>query len=436
MYRAGIYCRVSAEETNKEREYSNSIHSQIQMAEDYIAEHKDIVKVTIYVDDGVSGSHFDRQEFRRMLADIETGMINTVILKDISRLGREHIDTNYYLAKYFPERQIRVISLLDDYDSQKSVYDELLEIKTLLNDMYLRDTSRKIKTVIRAKRIQGEYTPKNPPFGYVKSKNVRNHLEIDAYAAGIVRKIFKMYLEGNGCTIIARVLNENHVPSPAKYKKEVLKTDYSWKVGKGLWTTSSVNGILINPIYTGAIVLRKYDKPSYKLNDRKQIPLEKRELIENAHAAIISKEEFDKAQTQRKNNRVPYFDNKGKVHKYAGLLFCGKCGTVMRKRFLPSHNDYDGYMCGFHRKMGRNYCELNHITFEKLDELMVFAVNQQLQKSIRFKETEKKSVFRQRTVTSKQLTREVLTEMVDKIYVYPEKQIDIWFKFAKPISET
>ena len=243
MYRAGIYCRVSIEEMGKEGEYSNSIHSQIQMAEDYIAEKGNITKTKIYADDGVSGSNFDRPGFRRMLADIELGVIDMVIVKDVSRLGREHIDTNYYLGKYFPERQVRVVSILDNYDSSVSTYDELLEIKTLLNDMYLRDTSNKIKTVIRAKRSMGEYTPKEPPFGYFKSKEVHNHLEIDPYASQIVRLIFQLYLSGKGCKSISTILNEEEIPSPAKYKKEVLKTDYAWNVGKGLWSSSTVVGI-------------------------------------------------------------------------------------------------------------------------------------------------------------------------------------------------
>ena len=158
MYQAGIYCRVSMEEKKKESEYSNSIHSQIQMARDYIAEWDDMEEKKVYADDGISGSDFERTEFRRMLADIELGMINTVIFKDISRLGREHIDTNYYLGKYFPKKQIRVISILDHYDSEVGIYNEMLEIKTVLDDMYLRDTSRKIRMAIQTKRSMGEYT--------------------------------------------------------------------------------------------------------------------------------------------------------------------------------------------------------------------------------------------------------------------------------------
>ena len=518
MYRAGIYCRVSIEEMGKEGEYSNSIHSQIQMAEDYIAEQGNITKTKIYADDGVSGSNFDRPEFRRMLADIELGVIDMVIVKDISRLGREHIDTNYYLGKYFPERQIRIVSILDNYDSKISTYDELLEIKTLLNDMYLRDTSKKIRTVIQSKRNAGEYTAGEAPFGYIKSKEIHNHLEIDPYASEIVKHIYQLYLSGKGCKSISTILNKDNIPSPAKYKKEVLKTDYAWNVGKGLWSPSTVAGILKNPVYTGAIVLRKFDKPSYKLKYRKQIPLEEKELVEGAHEAIISKEDFEEAQVIRKKNYVPYFDKNKEPHKYVGILFCGKCGTAMRKRYLASHEAYDGYMCGFHQKMGEKYCELNHITFEKLDELVVYAINQQLKhlkddlkqlekqylrdksgngisftkveaKINRNREYQKKAYeqfmdevlskeeylelkqmydaenqklqieinqrqkaernsqrtieettawlqrFGKKKITTKLLTRDVLVELIDKIYVFPEQEIDIYFKFANPLSE-
>ena len=161
MYQAGIYCRVSIEEIEKNNEYSNSIHSQLQMAEDYIKEHTDIQKTKVYIDDGVSGSHFNRPQFRRMLADIELGTINMIILKDVSRLGREHIDTNYYLGKYLPARNIRIVSILDNYDSSQNTYDELLEI--------------------------------------------------DPYAASIVSQIYQLYLSGKGSKSIATILNNEAI---------------------------------------------------------------------------------------------------------------------------------------------------------------------------------------------------------------------------------
>lgn len=513
MYQAGIYCRVSVEEQNKEGEYSNSIHSQIQMAQDYIAEQNDVTEVKVYADDGFSGSNFDRPEFRRMIADIELGTINMVIFKDVSRLGREHIDTNYYLGKYFPEKRVRVVSLLDSYDSVVSTYDELLEIKTLLNDMYLRDISSKIRTTVQTQRSMGQYTSKQPPFGYIKSETIHNYLEVDPYAAEVVKRIYSMYKNGFGYRSICHTLNEDQIPCPAKYKKEVLKNNYPWDVGKGLWTEATVRRILKDPLYTGAVVIRKFEKPSYKLKYKKPIPLENMELVPDAHEAIISKEDFDLVQQRKQRRQIPYFDRNKKKHKYVGLLFCGKCKTAMRKRYLPEQGGFVGYMCGFHQKMGKKYCELNFITFEKLDELVVFAINQQLkQMRMDFKKLEnqiekikpeldskvarlqakidrnteyRKQTYeqfmdevlskeeflelkqmyeneiqqyqseltelkneeqsRQETVnktktwlnnfsrkklTVKQLTRDVLVELIDKIYVYPDQKIDIYFKFA------
>lgn len=518
MYQAGIYCRVSVEELVKEGEYSNSIHSQIKMGEEYIEEQTDVALGATYLDDGVSGSNFDRSEFRRMLADIERGKINMVIIKDISRLGREHIDTNYYLGKYFPEKDIRIVSLLDHYDSIYGTYDEMMDIKTLMNDMHLRDTSKKIKSVIQTKRGMGEYTVKEPPYGYVKSKTVHNHLEIDPYAAEIVRRIYKMYLNGIGNTKTARILNEEGILCPSRYKKEVLETGYPYPTGRGLWSKSAINAILKNPVYTGAIVLRKTERPSYKLKYKKTIPLEERELCENAHEAIITKEQFDEVQQVLKQRRVPSLDRPTAPHKYSGLLFCGKCGYAMRKRYLESHNGYDGYMCGSHQLVGADYCELNHITFEILDELVAFAINQQI-KSVKdewkklsnevkrkgnesSKQQEKlkmkieknkeyskkayekymdevlsrneylnlKSVYEQENIqyqsewmrleekrkarqqtmdetvkwlekfqsgkiTEKQLTKEFLEELIEKINVYPDQQIEIFFRFGNPLEE-
>lgn len=517
MYQAGIYCRISIEELEKNGEYSNSIHSQLQMAEDYIEEHSDIQKSKVYIDEGVSGSHFNRPQFRRMLADIELGTINMIILKDVSRLGREHIDTNYYLGKYFPERNIRVISILDNYDSARNTYDELLEIKTLLNDMYLRDTSRKIKAAIKTKRSNGEYTYSEPPFGYRKSDIQRNHLEIDPYAADIVRQIYQLYLAGKGSRAIATILNQAAIPAPARYKKEVLKKEYPWNTGKGLWTASTVISILKNPIYTGTIVIHKFDKPSYKLKYRKLIPFQELELSENAHEPIISKEDFKRVQILRDANYAPYFDKNNEPHKYVGILYCGNCKTAMKKRYLSSRQNFDGYVCGFHQKMGKVYCSLNHISFEKLDELVAYAINeqikqiksellaarltyskgkkdvsstiihleadlskkrqylkkayeefmdeflskdeylelkrmyeqeiQQIQLTItQMKETEHQKEqnitaltswldqFSQEEITARHLTREFLTELINKIYIYPDQKIDICFTFSNPAN--
>ena len=166
----------------------------------------------------------------------------------------------------------------------------------------LETPPKKSKLQFRQKEPWENILRKNRPFGYVKSKTARNHLEVDAYAAEIVIRIYRMYLSGYGGTVISRILNEEQIPAPAKYKKEVLKNGYPWNVGKGLWTPATVRGILKNPVYTGAVVIRKFDKPSCKLKYRKAIPLEELELIPDAHEAIISKEEFAQGTADKKRS--------------------------------------------------------------------------------------------------------------------------------------
>jgi len=509
---------VSVEEIGREGTYSGSIHSQMEMGEEYIGGQQDVVLACFYQEDGASGSNYNRPEFRRMLADIELGKINMVIVKDISRLGREQIDTNYYLGKYFPERKVRVVSLLDQYDSLESMYDELMDIKILMHDLYVRDTSEKIKAVICAKRSMGEYTAKEPPYGYIKSATVHNHLEIDPYAAAVVKGIYKMYLSGFGYTAIARALNEDRVLCPSRYKKEVLKMDYPYSTGKGVWTKSAVRDILQNAVYMGAVILRKMEKPTYKLHYRRQIPVGERVLCENAHEAIISKEEFERVQKQRMETGNICFGKGAEPHKYADMLFCGKCGYAMQKRYLSSIRGYDGYMCGAHKTVGRAYCALNYIQFEKLDELVASTINlqikavilrweklnavlkkngyiftkkcteirQRIEKNKKYRkqayeqfmdgtlsrevylerkflyekemaryeceyarlrqEAEKReqsvdamSKFLEKArcgeIAKEQLERDFLRELIGKIFVYPERQIEILFRFKDPLRE-
>lgn len=379
-FRAGIYCRLSVEEKDKKEEYSSSIHAQIMLAEDFICRQKNVVKVQVYAGDGISGGNFRRAEFRRMLADIELGIINMVVVKDIFRLGREHIETSYYLGRYFPEKRVRVVSLMDRYDSEHGIYDDIMDIRILMNDMYIRDISEKIRASIRAKRISGEYTPGESPYGYVKSKTGRGHLEPDRYAAEIVRRIYGMYLKNKGCTAISHILNGEKIPLPAKYKKERLGEKYVRNPGRGLWTPDAVRRILKNPVYTGSVVINR-SGPGIRHIDRKKSFLSDGEMIKNAHEAIISEMDFLKTQEIMEQHRNLLFEKNRKPHKYAGILFCGKCGAVMRKRYLSSQNGFDGYVCGLHQQMGREYCELNQITFEKLDQLISYALSRQIERS-------------------------------------------------------
>lgn len=304
MGKAGIYCRVSKEEKNVKGENSSSILSQIEIINDYLKAHKNIEKGEVYIDDGYSGADFQRPGFLKMKEDIEGGRIDTVIVKDISRLGREHIDTGFYMEKYFPENRIRFISVLDFYDSRGGdINQEMLQIKTLINDMYMRDISKKVKSVIQMKRARGEYTQGQPPYGYVKSKEKHNHLEVEEYSGDVVKSIYEKYLAGKGYGEIAKELNEAGIVSPAAYKKKLLQVDYPYKVGSGIWSKSAVRDILTNPVYTGGVVDLKRKKISYKLKKQKTIPLSERKIYNGAHKPIVSHEDFMKVQILRRGKQ-------------------------------------------------------------------------------------------------------------------------------------
>lgn len=333
-YRAGIYCRISVKEEQcfAEEQADGSIRSQIRMAEDYIGGQDGILLSRVYADEGVSGSGFDRKNFRKMLSDIEAGIIDMVIVKDISRLGRDHIGTAYYLERYFPEKQIRVVSLLDHYDSAAGTYDELLQIRSLLNDMYLRDISGKISSAVRAKKNAGEYISGEAPFGYVKSRTRRGRLETDEAAAEIVRKIYRMYIGGMGCTAISRVLNDGQIPSPARYKKEVLENISERKTGRGIWTPSAVRDILSNPVYAGAAAERKSRRLSYKIPRRKRIPVSEQRIVPCSHDAVISAEEFRQVQQIRKERYSACFERNEKSRSRIAAAFGGEVSAPAAPR--------------------------------------------------------------------------------------------------------
>ncbi len=425
-FRAGIYCRISVEEAEKKDIYSNSIQTQMQMAEAYIEGQEDVQNAGTYVDDGVSGSSFTRPGFSRLLADIALEKINMIVVKDISRIGREHIFTGYYLGIYFPKRSVRVRSLLENYDSKENLYNEILDIKMLFNDMYLRDISLKTRSVIQMKRRMGEYTAKDAPYGYRKSKKFPNHLETDAYAAEVVRKICRMYLDGYGCTAISKNLNQEGILPPGRYKKEVLHMAYPYTTGRGVWTASSVNKILKNPVYTGAVVVKKTEKTSYKSEHRKEIPLSHRELCRAAHEPILEAQQFWQVQKIRENRKVSHLSIKQPSHKYTGLLYCGKCGYRMQKHYRNAQEGYDGYICSSYQTLGEKFCEQSFITFVLLDALVLFAIGQQVKHIENLEEVEEKIITKCNLIDEKRggiLQRKIEKKEKDCQEIY-EKYMD------------
>ncbi|MBS6396555.1 MAG: recombinase family protein [Clostridiales bacterium] len=315
---------------------SSSIGSQRELIRTFIREQPDIELYDIYVDDGFSGSNFDRPEFKRMISDIEAGRVNCVIVKDLSRFGRDYIEAGRYLQKIFPDLGVRFIALTDHYDSIRADTGEssiVLPVKNFINDSYCRDISTKVKSQLEVKRKNGECIAPFAVYGYRKSGADHNRLVVDEYAAENVRKIFAWKIEGVAVSEIADTLNRLGILSPKEYKKS-LGLHYNGGfsgTGTALWSSASVRRILTNEVYLGHLVQGKTEKVNYKVRKNTEKPKEEWIKVENTHEPVVPEDDFLIVQNLLKadGRKSP---ETGTVSPFAGLLFCGDCGEQMVRR--------------------------------------------------------------------------------------------------------
>lgn len=319
-YKVGIYIRLSKEDEEKEKySESESIQNQRTLLMQYIKENK-LNFIAEYVDDGVSGTSFDRPAFNKMIEDIEQGKINMVITKDLSRLGRNYVQSGYYTETYFPEHNVRYIAILDNIDTGlDSANNDIAPFKSILNEMYAKDTSKKINSVLQSKRKQGEYLG-TAPYGYKKDPENKYHLIKDEEAAEVVKTIFRMFLEGYGTMQIADYLSEQKIPIPSDYNKRNRGTK---SITYGLWAQSTVRFILSNEVYTGTVIQGKRKKISFKSNKFVDVPEEDWIRVPNMHEAIVSQEDYQRARKiieATKGSRNDVND-----YLFKGLLKCYDC---------------------------------------------------------------------------------------------------------------
>ncbi len=342
-YSVAIYVRLSKEDNEKAKggDASESIKNQTAMLINYVMEQK-LSLYRIYTDDGYSGTNTDRPAFQEMIQDIEDKKVNMVLTKDFSRFGRDRIAFGYYTERYFPENGIRYIAIADDYDNINGCNDSSAAIKSLFNEMHAADTSRKVTNIKRFKQKQGLFIGGKAPYGYMKSPNEKNKIIIDDYAAGIVRYIFKLALEGMSCRQIAVKLNDDNIPTPAQYAKINLsvKGPYS-----GRWSSERVSDMLQNEVYIGNMVQGRIRKVSYKSKKCKKLPREEWTVVENTHEPIIDKEAFKKVGElikSRNHTRSCTYD-----FPLKGLIFCHECGYPLgvMKRKLSGDKDVLYFVC-------------------------------------------------------------------------------------------
>jgi site-specific DNA recombinase len=325
---AALYMRLSKDDGDKVE--SDSIRNQRSLLRDFVKQHSDITLVKEYVDDGFSGTNFERPDFQRMLEDARNHKINCIIVKDLSRLGRNYIETGRYLEKIFPVLGIRFIAVNDHYDSADTTNDSdqiIVPFKNLVNDAYCRDISIKIRSQLDIKRKKGQFIGNYAGYGYFKDPKDKNHLVIDEYAAEIVRMIFNMKIDGYSAKNIAARLNEMGVLIPAEYKRAC---GFNYSSGfmagkKPKWDVSSVLRILKNELYTGTMVQGKTRKINYKVNVRQKIEPENWIRVEGTHEPIVSKEIFECVQKLMELDTRTSPEEES-IYEFSGLLRCGDCG--------------------------------------------------------------------------------------------------------------
>lgn len=385
VWRVAIYIRLSREDSRSCDE-SESVTNQRAILEQHIAGFHDGDEYKIvreYVDDGISGTtDDDRNSFQEMLADIQNGRINCVMVKDLARSFRNYSDQGYYLDDWFPRHNVRFISLfhqpLDSYKEPRNMRSIAVPIQGVLNENHCAETSDKVREVFDMKRRNGEHIGSFAPFGYLKHPENRNALVIDEPAAAVVREIFRMFLDGMSKNAIVRSLNEHGVLCPSAYKREVQKLKFSQPsldpAKTPLWTAASVTTILKNRMYCGDMVQGRWRVKSYKIHVQERVPEEEWYLVENTHEPVIDRATFEKVQAllQKDTRTGP---RQTQPYLFSGLLRCADCGRAMARSPVKGAVYY---FCRTYKDQSKTACTKHSIRHDRLEAAVLYAVRQQL----------------------------------------------------------
>ena len=397
-YDTALYLRLSKEDgdvASGSKNESNSIANQKSLIMDYLQSRPEFRVVSIREDDGFSGTDFNRPAFQAMMEDVKKGVINCIIVKDLSRFGRNYIEVGRYLEKLFPMLGIRFIAVNDNYDSLEAdtAHDIVVPFKNLINDSYCRDLSVKIRSHLAIKRKKGEFIGAFACYGYLKDENNRNQLVVDTYAGQVVQDIFRMKINGMSQYRIADALNEQGILSPMEYKKYLgSHFESSFKVNpKAVWTAKAVTRILTNEVYTGVLVQGKQTTPNHKVKVRQEVDEADWIRVENAHESLIDRVLFDIVQNLmgRDTRTSP---NETQVFPLSGLVYCGDCGHPMvrkisrytKKKKADDAQTYEYFLCS--EKCGKGGCSWHRIAEDDLMEAVLGAVNLHIQKVLDLQE--------------------------------------------------
>ena len=377
VWNTTLYLRLSRDDGDKEE--SNSITGQRALLRDYLTKNPELREYAVRVDDGFSGSTFERPAFGAMLADVKAGKTDCIIVKDLSRFGRNYLDAGEYIEKIFPFLGVRFIAINDNYDSNKghsSSDDLIIPFKILINEAYCRDISVKIRSQLEIKRKSGQYIGSFATYGYMKDDIQKNKLIVDEYAADIVRDIFKWKLDGVSPQDIADKLNLAGILSPLEYKKSIgMNFSTPFKANaQALWSAGSIIRILKNSVYVGVLTQGKATTPSYKVHKRLTKPEDEWIVIQDNHEPIIDCVDFDSVQKALSlDTRTS--PNEDSVQLFSGMVFCGECGASMVRKTVPAGNKkYVYYVCSANKN--DKTCSAHSIRDTALEEIVLEALRQ------------------------------------------------------------
>ena len=346
---------------------SNSIVHQKEILAKYAKEHG-FTNIEFYVDDGFSGTNFNRPDFQRMMADAEEGKISTVIVKDMSRFGRDYIMVGYYTEIYFSNLDIRFIAINDNVDSNIQTENDLTPFKNVFNEWYARDTSKKIRAVFKAKGNSGKHLTTNPPFGYVKDPNDKEKWIIDDEAAATVRRIFQMYVDGYRISEIGHKLTEEKIETPILYyMNRGIKTNARSEYPE-IWDLMSIKYILSQTAYAGHTVNFQTAVKSYKTKKQVNLPRNQWVIFRNTQEAIIDEKTFETVQQMRKAKRARTKYNEPNM--FSGLLYCADCGNHLTIQRVARNRKMDNFSCATYRKKKKGLCSCHRILVSDLETIV------------------------------------------------------------------
>ncbi|CDC60261.1 putative uncharacterized protein [Clostridium sp. CAG:448] len=347
---------------------SNSIVHQKEMLAKYAKEHG-FTNTAFYIDDGFSGTNFNRPDFQRMMSDAEEGKIATIIVKDMSRFGRDYIMVGYYTEIYFPNSDIRFIAINDQVDTVSATDNDFTPFKNIMNEWYAKDTSKKIKAVLKTKGNSGKHLSTLPPFGYKKDPNDKEKWIVDEEAAATVKEIFDLYIGGLKINDIAKQLTDEGKETPQLY---AMKRGLKYR-GRSpypeIWNNSTIRYILVQMAYTGCTVNFQTYRKSFKSKKMAFHPKDEWKIFEDTQPAIIDRQTFDTVQKMREHKRVYIKSNE--TNMFSGLLYCADCGGLLTIQRYKKNHDYDHFYCSTYRKKKKGLCTPHRIRVKDLKEVIL-----------------------------------------------------------------